>query len=42
MGSSNTEVMMMVVAVVACVLALVFIGVSCLDKSADTGALKGE
>lgn len=38
MGSSNTEVMMMVVAVVTCVLALVFIGVTYLDKSANRGA----
>jgi hypothetical protein len=40
MGSSNTEVMMMVVAIVTCMLALVFIGVTCLDKSADRGAAR--
>ena len=38
MGYSNAEVMMMVVAVVACVLAVVFAGVWCLNKSVDKGA----
>ena len=37
MGYSNTEVMMMVVAIVAGVLALVFTGVYCLNKSVDKG-----
>jgi hypothetical protein len=37
MGASNTEVMMMVIAVVTCVLALVFVGVYYLNKSVDRG-----
>ena len=38
MGSSNAEVMLMVVAVVTCVLALVFVGVYYLDKSTGRNA----
>lgn len=37
MAASNTEVMMMVVAVVICVLAVVCVGVYFLDRSAGRG-----
>lgn len=37
MGNSNTDVMMMVVVIVACVLALVFTGVYFLNRSVDKG-----
>ena len=38
MGHSNAEVMMMVVAIVTCVLALVFVGIYFLNRSLDRGA----
>ena len=37
MGNSNTDVMIMVVVIVACVLALVFLGVYCMNRSVDRG-----
>jgi hypothetical protein len=38
MGNSNADVMMMVVAIVACVLTLVFVGVYFLNRSVDKGS----
>ncbi len=35
MGNSNTDVMIMVVAIVASVLALVFLAVYCMNRSVD-------
>jgi len=38
MGNSNTDVMIMVVAIVACVLTLVVVGVYFLNRSVDKGS----